>query len=106
MPPKSRTLWGASCFIHIFISAFPDGWAILSGGTYSQTFDIGHDNPELLRIYASGGRPDIYLFAADTFPDLVEAVTDITGKPVMLPAFGYGLTIVNNEQELSYSIVY
>ena len=39
-------------------------------------------------------------------PDLLEALTNITGKPVMLPAFGYGLTIVNNEQELSYSIVY
>ena len=39
-------------------------------------------------------------------PDLLEALTNITGKPVMLPAFGYGLTIVNNEQELSYGIVY
>lgn len=46
------------------------------------------------------------MLAADTLPDLLEALTDITGKPVMLPAFGYGLTIVNNEQELSYSIVY
>ena len=75
-----------------------DGWAILVNCTYSQSFDIGHDDPDLLTIYASGGRPDLYLFVADTLPELVEAVTDITGKPVMLPAFGYGLTIVNNEQ--------
>lgn len=75
-----------------------DGWAILVNCTYSQSFDIGHDAPDLLTIYASGGRPDLYLFVADTLPELVEAVTDITGKPVMLPAFGYGLTIVNNEQ--------
>ena len=75
-----------------------DGWAILVNCTYSQSFDIGHDDPDTLRIYADGGRPDVYLFAADSLPDLVEAVTDVTGKPVMLPAFGYGLTIVNNEQ--------
>lgn len=75
-----------------------DGWAILVNCTYSQSFDIGHDDPDRLSIYASGGRADMYLFAANTLPDLVEAVTDITGKPVMLPAFGYGLTIVNNEQ--------
>ena len=75
-----------------------DGWAILVNCTYSQSFDIGHNDPDMLTIYASGGRPDVYLFVADTLGDLVEAVTDITGKPVMLPAFGYGLTIVNNEQ--------
>ena len=75
-----------------------DGWAILVNCTYSQTFDIGHDDPDMLKIYASGGRPDVYLFVADTLADLVDAITDITGKPVMLPAFGYGLTIVNNEE--------
>ena len=75
-----------------------DGWAILVNCTYSQSFDLGCDDPDMMTVYAGGGRPDIYLFAADTLPDLVEAVTDITGKPVMLPAFGYGLTIVNNEQ--------
>ena len=75
-----------------------DGWAILVNCTYSQSFDIGHNDPDMLTIYASGGRPDLYLFVADTLADLVEAVTDVTGKPVMLPAFGYGLTIVNNEQ--------
>lgn len=75
-----------------------DGWAILVNCTYSQSFDIGHDDPDTLVIYASGGRVDLYLFVADTLGDLVEAVTDITGKPAMLPAFGYGLTIVNNEQ--------
>ena len=75
-----------------------DGWAILVNCTYSQSFDIGKNDPDKLVIYASGGRPDLYLFAAPTLPELLEAVTDITGKPVMLPAYGYGLTMVNNEQ--------
>lgn len=75
-----------------------DGWAILVNCTYSQSFDLGHDDPDTMTLYASGGRFDVYLFAADSLQELIDAVTDVTGKPVMLPAFGYGLTVVNNEQ--------
>lgn len=75
-----------------------DGWAIVVNCTYSQSYDLGKTDPDLFTVYASGGTPDIFLFAAENLRDLLEAVTDITGKPVMLPAFGYGLTIVNNEQ--------
>ena len=75
-----------------------DGWAILVNCTYSQSFDIGKTDPDMLSVYASGGRADLYFFVAHGLSELVEEVTDITGKPVMLPAFGYGLTSVNNEQ--------
>ena len=75
-----------------------DCWAILVNSTYKQKFDIGKTNEDLLTIYVGGGEPDFFLFTANDMRDTLSALTDVTGKPVMLPAFGYGLTFVENEQ--------
>ena len=74
-----------------------DGWAILVNSTYQQKFDLGDTNKDKIKIYVTDGMPDFYLFTAKTLKDTLSALTDITGKPTMLPAFGYGLTFVENE---------
>lgn len=74
-----------------------DGWAILVNSTYQQKFDLGDSEGDKIKIYVSDGSPDFYLFTAKTLMDTLSAITDITGKPTMLPAFGYGLTFVENE---------
>ena len=45
-----------------------------------------------------GGDVDFYLFCGDSLRELLAGITDITGKPIMLPKFAYGLTFVQNEQ--------
>ena len=75
-----------------------NGWAIIVNCTYCQKFDLGDSDKDTLIISAAGGTADFYLLAADTLLDMVQAITDITGKPTMLPAFGYGLTFVESEQ--------
>ena len=76
-----------------------EGWAILVNSTFRQRFDIGATSPDTLSIYVRGGLVDFYIFAGESLIDLVSAVTDITGKPVMLPKFAYGLTFIENEVE-------
>ena len=75
-----------------------DGWAIVVNSTYYQKFDLGESDKDTLIISVAGGTADFYLFTAATLLDMVQAITDVTGKPTMLPAFGYGLTFVESEQ--------
>ena len=44
------------------------------------------------------GRLDYYLIAGGDLPTLLDRCTDITGKPHLLPKWGYGLTFVCNQQ--------
>ena len=74
-----------------------DGWAILVNSTYQQKFDLGDSDPDKIKIFVTNDTPDFYLFTAKNLKDTLSALTDITGKPTMLPAFGYGLTFVENE---------
>ena len=78
-----------------------DGWAIVVNSTYYQKFDIADSDKDTVIISVAGGTVDFYLFAANSLLDLVQAITDITGKPIMLPAFGYGLTFVETERMLN-----
>lgn len=76
-----------------------DGWAILINSTFRQCFDVGSTTKDMLTIYVKGGLADFYLFAGESLLELISAVTDITGKPVMLPKFAYGMTFIENEDE-------
>lgn len=76
-----------------------EGWAILINSTFRQRFDIGAEKSDLLTVYVQDGLADFYLFSASTMLDLLCAVTDITGKPSMLPKFAYGMTFIENEDE-------
>ena len=75
-----------------------DGWGILVNSTFRQKFDLGDTDKDLLSIYVAEGDPDFYLFAADSLKELIGALTDLTGRPSMLPSFAYGLTFVENEK--------
>lgn len=75
-----------------------EGWGLIVNSTYRMVFDIGAADPDMLTVTAMEGRADFYLLAANDLPALVRELTDITGKPMMLPAFAYGLTFVQNEQ--------
>ena len=80
----------------IFLST--DGWAFVLNCTYASYFDFGTKNPDLLTIDVTGGEIDFYLFKGDSLLELIKKITDITGKPLILPKFAYGLTFVQNEQ--------
>lgn len=97
---KTLNVWVANVASYgpmpVLLSA--DGWAIVVNSTYYQKFDIADSDKDTVIISVAGGTADFYLFAANSLLDLVQAITDITGKPIMLPAFGYGLTFVETEK--------
>ena len=100
-----------SCYGPMPIILSSDGWALFVNTTYSTIFDIGATKSDELRIEVDGGMVDFYLFKADTLLGLTRSVTIITGRPMILPKFAYGLTVVHNEkinaaQLLEYTRLY
>jgi len=80
----------------VFMSS--DGWALVLNCTYRNIIDFGTEKPDVLSICALGGDVDFYLFRGNSLKELLRSITDITGKPMLLPKFAYGLTFVQNEQ--------
>ena len=77
------------------------GWAILLNTTYNSQFDCGSENEDELVIKVKKGELNIYLFSADSLKGLIEKITIVTGRPTLLPEYGYGLSMVNNEENLN-----
>ena len=73
-----------------------DGWALVLNTTYASVFDLGKTDPDKITIRALGGEIDFYLFRADTLATLLGEVTKVTGRPILMPKFAYGLTFVMN----------
>ncbi|MBQ7344356.1 MAG: glycoside hydrolase family 31 protein [Clostridia bacterium] len=93
------TIWkeNVKCYGGMPILLSSDGWAMLLNTTYKTEFDIGKTSPDEISVRVHGGEVDIYLFRQDTLLGLTKEITSVTGRPMMLPKFAYGLTVVNNE---------
>lgn len=75
-----------------------DGWAFVLNSTYASILDLGHTDPDVFTIRVLEGEIDFYMFRADTLTALLGEVTKVTGRPLLLPKFAYGLTFVMNQR--------
>jgi alpha-glucosidase (family GH31 glycosyl hydrolase) len=80
------------------------GWGVFVNTTWVHYYDIGRYEADKMFFWGPGGQLDFYLLIGDTLPKLIELYTEITGKPRLMPLFGYGLTyvgqITQNEHEI------
>lgn len=76
------------------------GWGLFLNTTWYHSFDAGKEEKNTLRFNASKGLLDYYLIAGNSLPELLDKYTDLTGKPYLLPKWGYALTYVNDEREV------
>jgi alpha-glucosidase len=80
------------------------GWGIFVNTTWVHYYDIGRYEKDRMFFWGPGGQLDFYLLIGDTSAKLIELYTEITGKPRLLPLFGYGLSyvgqITQNEHEI------
>ena len=88
----------------VFMST--DGWAFVLNCTYRSIFNYGKDKEGVLTVDVLGGEVDYYLFTGDSLAELLSKITEITGRPMMLPKFAYGLTFVQNEQTDARSLLW
>lgn len=80
------------------------GWGVFVNTTWVHYYDIGRYEADRAFFWGPGGPLDFYLLIGKTMPELIARYTDITGKPRLMPEFGYGLTYVSqitqNEHEI------
>ena len=80
------------------------GWGVFVNTTWVHYYDVGRYETNKAFFWGPGGALDFYLLAGKAMPDLIARYTDITGKPRLMPQFGYGLTYVSqitqNEHEI------
>lgn len=88
----------------IFMSS--DGWALMLNCTYRSIFDFGTKDRDTLVIDVFCDNVDFYLFKGETLTELLKLITDISGKPMILPKYAYGLTFVHNEQTDARSLLW
>jgi len=74
------------------------GWAMVVNSSWRHFFDVGHDDKNILKFWGPRGELDFFLAAGDGLPSLLDRITDVTGKPCLLPLWAYGLTFVCNEK--------
>lgn len=73
----------------------PAGWGILLNSTWRLYVEITAGK---ITFTAKGGCFDVFLFKGRDLPSLLDIYTRVTGRPSMLPKFGYGLTFVANQK--------
>jgi len=87
-----------ACYAPIPYLMSTRGWALFLNTTWRHFFDLGSDDPDVLRMWSkTGGDLDLYLIAGGDLPALLDRYTDLVGKPALLPRSGYGLTFIQNE---------
>lgn len=83
-----QDLW-ASAPIPFLMSS--RGWAVMVNTTWRHTFDIGAATDDILSIEGPSGELDLFLFVGTGYAELLDAYTDVSGKPQLLPIWMYGL---------------
>ena len=79
-------------------------WGLFWNNTCETYFDFGCRKADELVFWAQNGEFDIFVFKGD-FVHMIESYTTITGKPTLMPLFGYGITNVNSEVENEVTVV-
>ncbi len=81
------------------------GWGVFVNTTFVPVFDVGEGDPDAMVVTAEEGEVDFYVFTGDSPRELLDAYTSLTGRPVLLPIWGYGFTFVCNQTIDQYALV-
>ena len=81
------------------------GWGLLVNTTWRNTFDVGKSDPDRLICTAPRGDLDYYLFCGADYRSLLDTYTSLTGRPALLPIWGYAFTYVCNENIDAFHMV-
>ncbi len=81
------------------------GWGLLMNTTWRNTFDVGKSDPDALLCSAPRSDLDYYLFCGPDYRSLLDTYTALTGRPALLPIWGYAFTYVCNQNIDAFNLV-
>ena len=65
------------------------GWGLLVNTTWRNFIDVGKTDPDALVASAPEGELDFYVFCGKDYRALLDIYTRLSGRPQLLPIFGY-----------------
>lgn len=81
------------------------GWGLLMNTTWRNIIDVGKSDPERMICKAPRSDLDYYLFCGPDYRSLLASYTSLTGRPSLLPIWGYGLTYVCNQNIDAFNLI-
>ncbi len=73
------------------------GWGVLMNTTWRNRFDVGKTDPGAMVVTAPEGEIDFYVFTGRGPAEILDVYTQLTGRPQLLPIWGFGFTFVANQ---------
>ena len=73
------------------------GWGVFVNTTFTPVFDVGEGDKDAMTVTADEGEVDFYVFTGESPRELLDVYTQLTGRPTLLPVWGYGFTFVCNQ---------
>ncbi len=92
-------------YIPVPLALSDRGWGIFINSTWRSSADIGCDSPDEAVFQAAVSPLDFYLFSGSGLPALIDKFTRITGRPKLLPVWGYALTYVAHEKINAFELM-
>ncbi len=80
------------------------GWGLYFNTTFDSYFDIGKNNPDSMNVWSEKGELDFYLMTGN-YSELLDSYTRITGRPSLMPLYGYGLMFICNEKQTQFDVL-
>ena len=92
-------------YIPIPVMLSDRGWGLLMNTTWRNTFDVGKSDPDRVICTAPRSDLDYYLFRGSDYRSLLDVYTSLTGRPALLPVWGYAFTYVCNQNIDAFNLV-
>jgi alpha-glucosidase (family GH31 glycosyl hydrolase) len=81
------------------------GWGLLMNTTWRNTIDIGKSDPDRMICTALRSDLDYYLFCGPDYRSLLDTYTSFSGRPALLPIWGYAFTYVCNQNIDAFNLM-
>ena len=98
--PGRYEMWVSNNICNVPVPMFlsSTGYGVFNNSTWRHAYDVGKAKADELAIEAEEGFVDFYVFVGRDVKALIGAYTRLTGRPRILPVWGYGLTYVANQE--------
>lgn len=99
-----RVVYG-NCEMPIPFLMTKAGYGILCCATVWHGIDVCARRPDEICWYLPAGDIDFFVFAGNGLPQVLERYTYITGRPMLLPKWAYGLTFIDQVNADQFEIM-
>lgn len=82
-----------------------EGWGVLINAAGRHFVDIGEQKKDQLIVCGEDDALDVFILCGHTMADVLKLYTELTGAPMLLPKWAYGLTYIANINSNQFDIM-